>query len=124
MKKILLILILQNLATGHVQCQSFTVNELINLAYTSSKNIDHYMNRKGFVLSWSSTDSGTTRACFIEKTRSKKSIGPKRSIDIYINKDDSKYFTLHTPVLNEYLEGEQRLIKSRQVTSSMAQIQK
>ncbi len=124
MKKILLILILQNLATGHVQCQSFTVNELINLAYTPSKNIDHYMNRKGFVLSWSSTDSGTTRACFIEKTRSKKSIGPKRSIDIYINKDDSKYFTLHTPVLNEYLEGEQRLIKSGYFYDTLKDVKK
>ncbi|MGI8581958.1 MAG: hypothetical protein ACR2KX_07175 [Chitinophagaceae bacterium] len=112
MKKILLILILQNFAISNSYCQSFTVDELITLAYLPSKNVEHYMNKKGFMLSGSQSDSGTMRACFIEKGNSKKKgVDPKRSIDIYI-KNDSKYFTLHTPEVNEYLQGQQSLIKS------------
>lgn len=111
MKRILLILILQGFA-GIAYCQSFTVDELVTLAYLPSKNIDHYLNKKGFVLSWSSSDSGTMRAIFIEKAKFKKlNVGPRKRIEIYL-KNDSKNFTFYTSELNEYVEGQRRLVKS------------
>lgn len=112
MKKILLILILQGFTAGQANCQSFTIDELIALAYLPSKNMDHYLNKKGFVLSWSSSDSGTMRATFVEKKKFKKlNIGPKKRIEIDL-KNGSKNFTLHITALNEYIEGQRRLIKS------------
>ena len=124
MKKLLLILILQNFAVGKVQCQSFTVDELVTLAHLPSKNIAHFINKKGFFLSWSSSDSVTTRASFNQKNKSgKKSIPTGRWIDIYI-KGDSKCITLHTPALNEYLEGEQRLIKSGYFYDTLKDVKK
>ena len=108
----MLLLILQAFAFSKSYCQSFTVDELVALAYIPSKSIDHYLNKKGFVLSWSSSDSGTMKATFIEKTRSKKlHTGPKKRIEIDL-KSDSKKFTLHTTVFNEYVEGQRRLVKS------------
>jgi hypothetical protein len=88
------------------------MDELLNLAYLPSKNIGHYLNKKGFVLSWSSSDSSTLKAIFIERVKlSKKSIVTKKQIEININ-NDSKNFTLRTALLNEYMEGQRRLIKS------------
>lgn len=102
---------MQSFAAEISLCQPVTVKDLLTLAYLPSKNIEHYLNKKGFVLSWSASDSGNMRATFIERMKFKKNAGPKRSIDLLI-KDDTKYFTLHTPVLDEYLEGQHRLIKS------------
>jgi sorbitol-specific phosphotransferase system component IIA len=114
MKRSLLILIILIFGVGYVNCQSFTVDDLLALANMPSKNIDHFISKKGYVLSSSTMiDSGAMRACFIERIKSKKALNtkPKKSIDIYI-KDGTKYFTLHTTDLNEYLEGERSLIKS------------
>jgi hypothetical protein len=47
----------------------------------------------------------------IKVKKNKPYIGPKRTINIYL-KDDSKYFTLHTSSLNEYIDGQRSLIKS------------
>jgi hypothetical protein len=111
MKKILLILLLINFATGTALCQ-FSVDELITLASMQSKNIDHFMKKKGYVISDKESNSGTMGKSFIEKpSPNKKWDEPKRSINITV-KEDSKNFTLNTPVLNEYLAGKQRLIKS------------
>ena len=112
MKRILFILILQNFATGKVHSQSFTVDDLVTLASLQSKNIDHFMNKRGFAVYSSKSESDTMKATFSLKVKAnKKYIGPKRTIDIYLN-DDSKYFTLHTSSLNEYLDGQRSLIKS------------
>jgi len=112
MKRILLILILQNVAAGNAHSQSFTVDELVTIASLPSKNIDRFMNRNGFVLSECNTDKDTIGASFIAKVKANKiEIGPKRSINMYL-KDDSKYFTLHTSSLTEYLDGQRSLIKS------------
>ena len=112
MKRNLLVLILIIFAFPKVYCQSFSIDELITLSYMPSKNIDHYMSKKGFMLSASTSDSVTMSAGFFQKVKfSKKSTEPKRSIDIYI-KDNLKNFTLHTTALNEYQEGERSLIKS------------
>lgn len=124
MKKVLLILILQNFAAAVAHCQSFSVDELITLSNLPSNNIDHFMRKKGFVLSGSISDSVTMRAGFIQKLKSnKKDIETKRSIDIYI-KNDAKCFTLHTSVLNEYIEGQQRIIKSAFIYDTLKNVSK
>ena len=114
MKRNLLILILLTFSFGKGNCQSFSVDELLKLANMPSADIDHFMSKKGYILSSSTMiDSGAIQAYFIERIKSRKALDtkPKRSIDIYI-KDGTKHFTLHTPALNEYLEGEKSLIKS------------
>lgn len=93
--------------------QSFTVDDLAALAKLPSKDIDHYLNKKGFVLSESRNDSNETHATFTCKIKfNKNAINPGKSIDICF-KDNAKYFTLHTPDANEYQQGQQRLIKSK-----------
>jgi hypothetical protein len=77
-----------------------------------SKSIDHFMKKKGYVITDRESDSVTMGKSFIEKpSPNKKWDQPKRRIDITIN-DDAKIFTLHTPVLNEYVDGRQRLVKA------------
>ncbi len=111
MKKILLILLLINFATGTALCQ-FSVDDLITITSMQSKNIDQFMKKKGYVISDKESNSVTMGKSFIEKpSPNKKWDEPKRSINITV-KEDSKNFTLNTPVLNEYLAGKQRLIKS------------
>ena len=111
MKRLLLLLILLNFVLA-ANCQSFTIDELVTLANMPSKNIERYMYKKGFVLSGSISDSVTMSAGFIQKIKfAKKSTEPKRSIDIVV-KDGVKYLTSYTSSLNEFKDGEQRLIKS------------
>ena len=112
MKKLLLILFLQAFVTGATFCQSFTIDDLMTLAYMPSKNIDHYMKRKGFILSASLSDNVTMTANFIPRVkRNVESTDVKRNVGLSI-KDNSKYFTLHTSDLNEYLAGGRSLIKA------------
>ena len=112
MKKILLILILYNFASGAADGQSFTIDNLVKVASLPSKDIDHFMNRNGYVLTSSKLENEAMEASFSVKVKKNKPyIGPKRTINIYL-KDDSKYFTLHTSSLNEYVDGQRSLIKS------------
>ena len=112
MKGILLILVLQNFATHKAYSQSFTVDDLVTLASLQSKNIDKFMNKNGFALYSSILQSDTLDASFGLKIKARKNyIGPKRTIDIFL-KDDSKYFTLNTSSLNDYMDGQRSLIKS------------
>lgn len=112
MKRILLILILQNSTVIKSNSQSFTVDDLIALASSESKNIGDFMKRNGFVLTSSKSAGDSTEASFTARIKGgKKGIGLKRSIDVYL-KEDFRCLTLHTTSLNEYLAGQQRLIKS------------
>jgi hypothetical protein len=112
MKRILLILILQNFATGILHSQSFNIGDLVSLSSQPTKSVDHYMSKKGFDLFSSKLQNDTIEASFHIKIKAKnKYIGPKRSIDISL-RNDTKYFILHTSALNEYLDGQQSLIKS------------
>ena len=112
MKRILLILILQNFVTGKAHSQSFTVENLVTLASLQSQNIDHFMKKKGFAAYSSKLAGDTMEARFSAKIKAnKKDIEPKRAVEIYLQ-DDSKYFTLHTSSLDEYLDGQRSLIKS------------
>ena len=112
MKKILLILILYNFASGTADGQSFNIDNLVKVASLPSKDIDHFMNKNGYVLTSSKLENEAMEASFsIKVKKNKPYIGPKRTINIYL-KDDSKYFTLHTSSLNEYVDGQRSLIKS------------
>jgi hypothetical protein len=108
MKKLILILILQNFATATVHSQSFTIDDLIELSSMSSKNIDHFMKKNGFALSGNMYDDKTS---YIEKNKSKKKEAPsKRWVNIY-NVDNVKCFSFQTSLLNEYQEGQRRIIR-------------
>ena len=96
MKKLLLLLILQNFATGNANCQSFSVDDLVTLAGMPSKNVEHFMNRKGFMLNKRKLAGDTIEAAFIPKSKaSRQDTGPKKSIDFDLN-GNSKQFTLQT----------------------------
>jgi len=112
MKRLLLILILQNFAIGRAHSQSFTVDDLITLASLPPKNIDRFMDKNGFSFFSSNVDSNLMVARFIEKVKAKrKDTQAKRSLELY-KKDDTRYFSFHTSSLREYLDGERRLIKT------------
>ena len=124
MKRILLILILQNFAATKAPSQSFTVHDLVTLATLPSKNIGHFMNKNGFVNYSGNPGIDTMEASFIPKIKAKKTYsGPQRSIDLY-QQHDSKYFILHISSLPEYLDGGQSLIKSRFVYDNNKDISK
>ena len=124
MKRILILLVLQNFAANRVPCQSFTVHDLVNLANTPSKNIGNFMTRHGFVFNSSNPAIDTMAASYIPKTKGRKSSsGPQRSVDLY-EQHDSRYFILHTSSLPEYLDGQQKLIKSRFVYDNKRDISK
>lgn len=112
MTKVFTLLILHFFVLTTVLSQSFNVNELIKLAYVPSKDIDAYLNRKGFYFYNNGADRLSAVASFIEKQKSnKKTPVCKRSIDITI-KDDSKLFTFYTTALIEYQLGQQALVKA------------
>jgi hypothetical protein len=99
MKKILFILILYYFASGRADGQSFNIDNLVKVASLPSKDIDHFMNKNGYVLTSSKLENEAMEASFsIKVKKNKPYIGPKRTINIYL-KDDSKYFTLHTSSL-------------------------
>jgi hypothetical protein len=124
MKRILLIVILQNFAATKAPSQSFTVHDLVTLAALPSKNIGHFMNKKGFVNYGGNPGIDTLEASFIPKIKGRKTYSrPQISIDLY-HQHDSKYFILHTSSLPEYLDGGQVLIKSHFVYDTSKDISK
>jgi hypothetical protein len=111
-KRIFLILILQNVAAVGVPGQSFSVRDLVTLSSVPSKNISQFMSKKGFINNIDNPGIDTLEASFIPKIKFRKTHSwPQRSIDLY-RQPGAKYFILHTSSLPEYVEGEQSLIKS------------
>lgn len=111
MKRLLLILFLQCFAFVSAHSQSFTVNDLITLTTMPSKNIDRFMGRNKFLFNKNKADGNVMVASFIEKAKSKnKNEITERSVDM-CKKGEIRCYTLHTSSLNEYLDGQRRLIK-------------
>ncbi len=81
------------------------------------------MKKKGFVLSGNKTDSVAITADFIPNPKYKNNQDVKKSISVYI-KADSKYFTLHSPALSEYRQGELSLIKAGFIYDTLKDISK
>jgi hypothetical protein len=124
MKRILLIIILQNFTAIKAPSQSFTVHDLVTLATLPSKNIGHFMYKNGFVAYSGDMGIDTMKASFIPKIKANKTYnGPQRSIDLY-QQHDSRYFILHTSSLSEYLDGGKSLIKSHFVYDNNKDISK
>jgi sorbitol-specific phosphotransferase system component IIA len=124
MKRIFLILILQNFALFNASSQSFTVRDLLTLANLPSKNIGPFMKKNGFVLYSSNPGIDTMITSFIPKIKfNKNHSSPQRSIDLY-EQHDSKSFVLPISSLSEYLDGQQSLIKSGFVYDNKKDISK
>jgi hypothetical protein len=112
MRRLLLILILQNFTAAIANSQSFDANDLVTLASLPSKNVDRFMSRNGYALFKRKLDGDIVEASYIPKIKNDKEItGTKTSIDICL-KDDLKSFTLNTSSVNEYQDGQRSLMKS------------
>ena len=111
MKRFLLILILLNFANSVTQGQSFNIDDLISMAYLPAGNINHFMNRKGFAYASTNANSKWVVASFVWKFYPKrKDTLTKKSIDL-IKKGSTRYISFHTSSLEEFQDGEKRLIK-------------
>ena len=111
MPRLLFILILHSIFICGARGQTITVDDLLTLSNLPTKNIDHFMNRKGFVTGGSSLAYNATAVSFFQKkSKKKKSIPPSviQSVDIY-TKGDSYCFTLHTSSMADYTDGKNRL---------------
>jgi len=111
MRGLLLILFLQNFALATFG-QSFNVDDLLKLASLPSKNIDHFMSKKGYELMSSKLEDEIMEANYSIKIKKNKTYsGPRRLIDINLS-DELKYFNLTTSSEAEYLDGRRFLVKS------------
>jgi hypothetical protein len=113
MGKSILILFASLYFICRVQGQSITVDDLVTLSSLSSKNIDGYLNKKGFVSAGKSLQTNLVGMTFIEnrKTKSKDTSGIVRSINFY-KKENVEYFILHTSSVHEFQDGSNRLKKA------------
>ncbi len=111
MKRILLILVLQNFFGGNTQSQSFSVHDLISLSALPAKSVNHFMNRNGFILDSDNTAADTITIYIQKLRRNETDSEPRKTIDIY-QRNNSKYFVLHISSFNEYEDAQQMLIKS------------
>lgn len=103
-----------------VQSQSLTVDDLLSLSSVSPKNIDAWLNKKGFVTAGKSLQENFDEKTFIEnrkakakskaKSKQKDTLAIVRSIDLY-KKDNSEYYVLHTSSKQEFADGCNRLKK-------------
>jgi len=112
MKKLLLIVFLQSLTIGIICAQSFNVNDLIKLSYLPTKQIDHYLYKKGFDLSSTKTDSLSTEAVFTTRIKSHSEVlTPLKNINISLG-DGYREYGLQTSLPAEYVDGQRELIKA------------
>lgn len=111
MKSSLLIICFQCFAFVSVYGQSFTIDDLVSLISMPSKNIDRFMGRNKYALNKNRADGNAMMTSFVEKVKSKKKDEVScRSVDMY-KKDGTNYYAFHTTALDEYLDGQRRLIK-------------
>jgi hypothetical protein len=119
MGKILLILIVLLSYKCNTYGQSITVDDLLTLSSLSPKNVDGYLNKKGFVSAGKSLQDDLVGKTFVEskKAKSKDTSGIIRSISLY-KKEDIDYYVLHTSSIQEFLDGNNRLKKAGFFTDS------
>ena len=93
--------------------QSITVDDLVTLSSVSSKNIDNYLGKKGFVTAGRMEQDNALSTTFIEskKTRSKDTSGIIRRVNHY-SKENADYFILQTTSIDEFNDGNSRLKKT------------
>ncbi len=91
-------------------CQSFTINELVNIASLQSKDINSYLKKKGYVLYENNSDSIFSSAVFLERIN-KKNPEPDRSISLRFAAD-LKCVTYTTASLSEFQQCRQNIVKA------------
>jgi hypothetical protein len=121
MGKYLLVFIASLFFACSVRSQSITVDDLLSLTSISPKNIDAYLNKKGFVSTGKGLQDSFVGTTFIEnrkvkaktksKTKPKDTLAVIRSINLY-KKGNSEYYVLHTSSKQEFLDGSSRLKKA------------
>jgi hypothetical protein len=113
MGKILIILSVLFSYMCNTYGQSITVDDLLTLSSLSPKNIDGYLNKKGFVSAGKSLQDDLIGKTFVEgkKVKSKDTSGIIRSISLY-KREDIDYYVLHTSSIQEYRDGSSRLKKA------------
>jgi hypothetical protein len=113
MGKFFFILIVSLSCMCNAHSQSITVDDLLALSSLSTKNIDSYLNKKGFVSAGKSLQDDLVGSTFIEnrKAKSKDTLGIIRSISLY-KKEDIDYYVFHTSSVQEYRDGSNRLKKA------------
>jgi len=104
-------MLLVNLYGGKASCQSFSVHDLLDLADLPWNGINNYMFKKGFILNHN-VQKDSIDASFIPKAKiKKKPVQIRQGVDFY-QKNNSRYFVFHSLDLDDYQNGERRLIKS------------
>ena len=112
MKRLLLLIIFIFTVVNSLWSQSFSTDDLIDLANTPLTGIDHFMKKKGFQVATSSSDSAAHEARYIIHLKKKSRYdGPERIVDISMG-TDCKYFSLYTSSPAEYIDGKKYLVKS------------
>jgi hypothetical protein len=113
MTRLLFILILHSIFICGAKAQTITVDDLLTLSNLPTKNVDHFMNKKGFVTGSGSFQYNASAVSFFQKRSKKKRAVPPsviQSVDIY-QKEGSYWFTLHTTSVGEWVDGKNRLKK-------------
>jgi len=111
MKILLFLTLLLSLSGAKVSCQSFSVHDLLDLVDLPSNGINNYMFKKGFIINHN-IQNDSIDASFIPRVKiKKKPVQIRQGVDFYQN-NGSRYFVFHTLDLDDYQNGERRLIKS------------
>jgi hypothetical protein len=95
------------------QRQPVSVDDLLTLSSLSPKNVDHYLDKKGFLPSVQTIRDNSPAITFVEKKSLKESdsLFPGRRVEMY-KKDNTYYFALHTSSKEEFVEGRYQLKKA------------
>src|ERR1700749_4884751 len=95
---------------NNAKSQSITIDDLLTLSSVSSKNIDNYLSKKGFVSAGKTEQDDMVGTTFIEnkKLKSKDTSGIYRTVTHYL-KDDVERFVLQTSSAGEFNAGTNKL---------------
>lgn len=111
MKILLFLILLLSVPGGKVSCQTFSVHDLLELADLPSTGINNYMFKKGFIINHN-PQNDSIDASFIPRVKMKKKpVQIRESVDFY-QKNGSRYFVFHTLDLDDYQNGERKLVKA------------
>jgi|SRR6185437_2197493 hypothetical protein len=123
MNRILFLILLLSFNNGKVSCQSFSVRDLLELTNLPSNGINNFMLKKGFIINHD-LHNDSIDASFIPRVKiRKKPVQIRQGVDFY-QKNGSRYFVFHTLDLDDYQNGERRLIKSDYIHDKKKNIDK
>jgi hypothetical protein len=105
MKKILPVFLFQFFVAMMAAGQSLTINDLLTLSSTPSKNISSFLGKKGFELANSIPDTSITIISFLQrKKRNRAADSVICSVNLY-RENDCYLFILNTSSIKEYEDG-------------------